>query len=228
MFQSKACRDRLCATSRAGHFLAPKTSSFLGTKRERQIEYLRYSSMRVLCHLCGVSYLYCLPSPVLSGRSPVVLSPVSSVLLTSTLVLSPLCCIPPTYVSRLSSGVSCPSTIYYESCGDIARRRRRWAKRPLMPQPAEDSNGRWQLEVRFQVRGQQLRTPYHRVVGLTVWDSYLPASAQSFHLGKAGGASDGVGFLGAACLRFWQLENPHTVSWSFSLPMHDESPWRGG
>ena len=84
-----------------------------------KIEYLRYSSMRVLCHLCGVSYLYCLPSPVLSGRSPVVLSPVSSVLLTSTLVLSPLCCIPPTYVSRLSSGVSCPSTIYYESCGDL-------------------------------------------------------------------------------------------------------------
>ena len=108
MFQSKACRDRLCATSRAGHFLAPKTNSFLGTKKERKIEYLRYSSMRVLCHLCGVSYLYCLPSPVLSGRSPVVLSPVSSVLLTSTLVLSPLCCIPPTYVSRLCSGVSCP------------------------------------------------------------------------------------------------------------------------
>jgi len=50
------------------------------------------------------------------------------------------------------------------------RGRRRWDACPVQPRPAFDKRTkRWQLEVRLRVGGKQVRTPYHRVVGLSVW-----------------------------------------------------------
>jgi len=46
------------------------------------------------------------------------------------------------------------------------RRGRRFAKRPLLPCPAHNRRGRWQLEVVFKVGNKNRRTPYHRLVGL--------------------------------------------------------------
>ena len=117
MFQSKACRDRLCATSRAGHFLAPKTSSFLGTKKERKIEYFRYSSMRVLCHLCGVSCLYCLPSPAphwqISCRlvSCLLCPPYFHHCVVASLLYPAYLCFPSLLGYLLSPALSCPRPI---------------------------------------------------------------------------------------------------------------------
>ena len=47
-----------------------------------------------------------------------------------------------------------------------SRRWRRWDRRPLVPIPSRDRDGRWQLEVQFRKGGKRVRTPYHRVVGL--------------------------------------------------------------
>ena len=49
-----------------------------------------------------------------------------------------------------------------------ARGNRRFARRHLHPVPKKDRHRRWQLEVQFKVNGVNKRTPYHRVVGLSV------------------------------------------------------------
>ena len=58
----------------------------------------------------------------------------------------------------------------FEIRRELRSRRRHWRRfddRPVMPKPARNKFGRWQLEVRFCVNGRTVRTPYHRVVGLT-------------------------------------------------------------
>ena len=55
-------------------------------------------------------------------------------------------------------------------CG---RGSRRFDKRPLKPTPSRNRKGRWQLELRFSVkrpekRAKTIRTPYARVVGLSL------------------------------------------------------------
>ena len=49
-----------------------------------------------------------------------------------------------------------------------ARGKRRFDRRPLKPKPKRDRWKRWQLELQFRVDGRNVRTPYHRVVGLAV------------------------------------------------------------
>ena len=48
------------------------------------------------------------------------------------------------------------------------RGRRRFASRPLLPKPAHNKKGRWQLEVQLSIGGKRIKTPYHRLVGLSV------------------------------------------------------------
>ena len=66
-----------------------------------------------------------------------------------------------------------PYKIWYEIRRELrghGRGRRLWDKRPVQPRPSFDKRTkRWQLEVRLRVGGKQVRTPYHRVVGMTVW-----------------------------------------------------------
>ena len=48
------------------------------------------------------------------------------------------------------------------------RARSRFNQRPVRPTPKKDKNGRWQLELRLHARGKLRRTPYHRLVALSV------------------------------------------------------------